>query len=133
MLETLGDQDHIDEIPLLQIDSFTLEKVLTYTEQYQDQPQPTLEEIKNKTADSICEWDEEYLKMPLTSLYDLISAANFLSIPGLLWLTTRQIAYMIKGKDPEEIRELFGIGYDWSPSELERVQRENSYCEEYRE
>lgn len=62
-----------------------------------------------------------------------ITACNFLSLPGLLWLTTREIAYMIKGKDPEEIRQLFGIENDWTPDELEKVQRENAYCEEYRE
>lgn len=56
-----------------------------------------------------------------------------MSLPQLLWLTTREIAYMVKGKDPEEIRQLFGIENDWTPDELEKVQRENSYCEEYRE
>lgn len=40
---------------------------------------------------------------------------------------------MIKGKDPEEIRQLFDIENDWTPEELENVQRENSYCEEFRE
>jgi hypothetical protein len=44
-----------------------------------------------------------------------------LGLPGLLWLTTRDIAYKIKGKDPEQIRDLFGIEYDWTPEEFERV------------
>jgi S-phase kinase-associated protein 1 len=37
---------------------------------------------------------------------------------------------MIKGKSPEEIRQLFGIENDWTQSELEMVQKENQWCEE---
>jgi S-phase kinase-associated protein 1 len=53
-----------------------------------------------------------------------------LNIPGLLWLTTREVAYMIKGKSPEEIRQKFNIANDWTPAELEQVQKENQWCEE---
>jgi S-phase kinase-associated protein 1 len=37
---------------------------------------------------------------------------------------------MIKGKSPEDIRNLFGIENDWSPGELEQIQKENQWCEE---
>ena len=59
-----------------------------------------------------------------------ITAANYLESPQLLWLTTRKIAYMIKGKSPEEIRTIFNIENDWTPQELEAVQKENQWCEE---
>lgn len=59
-----------------------------------------------------------------------ITASNYLNIPGLLWLTTREVAYMMKGKSPEEIRQLFKIENDWTPAELEQVQKENQWCEE---
>lgn len=37
---------------------------------------------------------------------------------------------MIKGKSPEEIRQLFNIENDWTQAELEAVQKENQWCEE---
>lgn len=66
----------------------------------------------------------------LTNFYFKVSASNFLNIPGLLWLATREIAYMIKGKTAEEVRTLFNIENDWTPEELEAVRRENQWCEE---
>lgn len=40
----------------------------------QDEPQPTLEEINNKTANSIDMWNQDFLnKLSLQELYDLVS------------------------------------------------------------
>ena len=44
-----------------------------------------------------------------TTLFDLILSANFLNIPPLLELTCQAVANQIKGKTPEEIREIFHI------------------------
>lgn len=73
MIENLGEND-LAEIPLLQIDSLALEKILKWTEKktQENTPQPTSEEIKNKTQDSIDPWDESFLKMPLRDLYELV-------------------------------------------------------------
>ena len=71
MIESLGDGD-ITEIPLIQIDSNSLEKVLKWTHKYKGTEQPTSESIKNKTSETIDQWDEEFLKMPLKELYDLV-------------------------------------------------------------
>ena len=57
-------------------------------------------------------------------------AANYLNIPKLLWLTTRNYANMLKGKTQDEIRAQFNIENDFTPAELERVQKENKWCEE---
>jgi S-phase kinase-associated protein 1 len=149
--------DHIDDgienigvIPLQNVDSTTLVQVIKWIEHHKNTPQPTSEEIKDKTADTIDEWDENYLQeLDLDNLYDLvrrynhlhshaltyftitqITAANYLNIPQLLWLTTRKIAMMIKNKSPQEIRTLFNIENDWTAQELENVQKENQWCEE---
>lgn len=45
-------------------------------------------------------------------------------------MTTRSIAYMIKGKTAEEIREHFNIKEEWDPKELEAVKQENQWCTE---
>lgn len=75
MIESLGDGD-LTEIPLLQIDAISLEKILRWTHKHKGTEQPTSEEIKNKVTESIDQWDEDFLKMPLRELYDLV--ANYL-------------------------------------------------------
>jgi hypothetical protein len=53
-------------------------------------------------------------------LYD-IQAANYLDIKGLLDVTCKTVANMIKGKSPEEIRKTFNIKNDFTPAEEEQV------------
>ena len=46
-------------------------------------------------------WDSEFVKVDQSTLFDLILAANYLNIKGLLDLTCQTVAQMIKGKTPE--------------------------------
>lgn len=59
-----------------------------------------------------------------------LQAANYLDIKGLLDVTCKTVANMIKGKTPEEIRKTFNIKNDFSASEEEQVRKENEWCEE---
>ena len=56
--------------------------------------------------------------------------ANYLDIKGLLDVTCKTVANMIKGKTPEDIRKIFNIKNDFTPSEEEQVRKENEWCEE---
>ena len=51
----------------------------------------------------------------------LLQAANYLDIKGLLDVTCKTVANMIKGKTPEEIRKTFNIKNDFTPAEEEQV------------
>lgn len=53
-----------------------------------------------------------------------------MDIKGLLDVTCKTVANMIKGKTPEEIRKTFNIKNDFTPSEEEQVRKENEWCEE---
>lgn len=53
-------------------------------------------------------------------------AANYLDIKGLLDVTCKTVANMIKGKTPEEIRKTFNIKNDFT--EEEEAQVDSSSC-----
>ena len=61
------------------------------------------------------------------TLFDLILAANYLNIKGLLDLTCQTVADMTKGKTPEEIREIFNIKNDFTKEEDE-IRRGNQWA-----
>ena len=54
-------------------------------------------------------------------LVTILQAANYLDIKGLLDVTCKTVANMIKGKSPEEIRKTFNIKNDFTPAEEEQV------------
>ena len=67
--------------------------------------------------------------MDQDTLYELILAANYLDIQGLLTVTCATVANMIKGKTVEEIRKHFNIKNDFTPAEEEAIRKENEWCE----
>ena len=78
------------------------------------------EELKN--------WDKQFVDVDMDTLYDLIMAANYLNISGLLDMMCQTVADMIKGKTPEEIRRKFNIKNDFTPEEEEEVRMENTWA-----
>ncbi|KAM3193986.1 hypothetical protein ACQJBY_035609 [Aegilops geniculata] len=79
-------------------------------------------------AEDLKNWDAEFVKVDQATLFDLILAANYLNIKGLLDLTCQTVADMIKGKTPEEIRKTFNIKNDFTPEEEEEIRRENQWA-----
>ena len=61
---------------------------------------------------------------------DNVQAANYLDIKGLLDVTCKTVANMIKGKSPDEIRRTFNIKNDFTPEEEEQIRKENAWCED---
>ncbi|KAI4995953.1 hypothetical protein ZWY2020_040455 [Hordeum vulgare] len=116
-------------IPLPNVNSKILSKVIEYCNKHvqakpadaagagaSDAPPP---------ADDLKNWDAEFVKVDQATLFDLILAANFLNIKGLLDLTCQTVDDMINGKTPEEIRKTFNIKNDFTPDEEEEICREN--------
>ncbi|XP_072021599.1 S-phase kinase-associated protein 1 [Amphiura filiformis] len=132
MLEDLGmDEDDDDAIPLPNVNSAILKKVIQWCTYHKDDPPPPEDdENREKRTDDLCGYDIEFLKVDQGTLFELILAANYLDIKGLLDATCKTVANMIKGKTPEEIRKTFNIKNDFSPAEEEQVRKENSWCEE---
>uniref|UniRef100_A0A1A9V9D0 Skp1-related protein n=1 Tax=Glossina austeni TaxID=7395 RepID=A0A1A9V9D0_GLOAU len=113
----MGDSDN-SVVPLPNVNSTTLRKVLDWAEYHQDDPQPTEEdEEKEARTDDILQWDADFLKMDQGALFELILVANYLDIKGLLDIACKTIANMIKGKTPAEIRQTFNIKNDYTSAE----------------
>jgi len=132
MLEDLGmDEDEDEPVPLPNVNAAILKKVIQWSTFHRDDPPPPEDdENKEKRTDDICSWDAEFLKVDQGTLFELILSANYLDIKGLLDVTCKTVANMIKGKSPEEIRKTFNIKNDFTPAEEEQVRKENEWCEE---
>jgi len=132
MLEDLGmDEGEEEVVPLPNVNAAILRKVLQWAQHHKDDPpQPEDDENKQKRTDDISSWDADFLKVDQGTLFELILAANYLDIKGLLDVTCKTVANMIKGKTPEEIRKTFNIKNDFTPIEEEQVRKENEWCEE---
>lgn len=109
-------------IPVSNVNSAILDKVIEWCEHHKDDPPPQEEdENKERRTDDIPNWDQEFLRFDQGTLFEVILAANYLNIPGLLDVTCKIVANMIKGKTPEEIRKTFNIKNDFTPAEEEQV------------
>ncbi|KAJ3099581.1 hypothetical protein HDU97_002929 [Phlyctochytrium planicorne] len=132
MLEDVGDSDA--PIPLPNVAGKILEKVVEYCIHHKDDPPAPPEEEKDafdtsrRRSDDIEEWDAQFIKVDNEELFDIILAANYLDIKSLLDLGCKTVANMIKGKTPEQIREMFNIVNDFTPEEEEQIRRENEWA-----
>lgn len=138
MLDDLGigddsqNQNEDEVIPLPMVTGAILKKVLHWAEFHKADPLATREENDDtsKRTDDISQWDSEFLKVDQGTLFELILAANYLDMKGLLDVCCKTVANMIKGKSPEEIRRTFNIRNDFTPEEEEAVRKENEWCED---
>uniref|UniRef100_F1KST5 Skp1-related protein n=1 Tax=Ascaris suum TaxID=6253 RepID=F1KST5_ASCSU len=126
-----GDAEMGDPIPLQNVNAAILRKVIQWCQYHKDDPPPPEDsDNKEKRTDDIPSWDVEFLKVDQGTLFELILAANYLDIKGLLDVTCKTVANMIKGKSPEEIRRTFNIKNDFTPEEEEQIRKENAWCED---
>jgi len=126
-----GDQDE-KEIPLPNVKSSVLKKVVQYMTYHVDNPPKEIEKpLKSQNmAEVVTQWDADFVDVEQETLFELILAANYMDIKPLLDLTCAKVASMIKGKTPEQIRKCFNIQNDFTPEEEEAVRAENKWAEE---
>lgn len=133
MIEDLGvnEEDEEETIPLPNVNAHILKKIIEWATYHKDDPPvPNDDEEREKRSDDICNWDMEFVNVDQGTLFELILAANYLDIKGLLNLTCKTVANMIRDKSPEDIRQMFNIKNDFTPEEEELIRKENQWCEE---
>ncbi|XP_042517546.1 SKP1-like protein 1A [Macadamia integrifolia] len=74
------------------------------------------------------EWETTFMDIDQQVLFDLLNAANYLNIKGLLVMVAEKVASMIKGKTPDQIREIFKIKNDFTPEEYEEIRKESAWA-----
>merc|ERR1719400_3024139 len=68
-------------------------------------------------------WDADYInKMNKKTIFQVILGANYMDLPSLLHLGCAKIAILIKGKSPEEIKNILA---DDSNAKSEENKEEN--------
>merc|ERR1711964_238216 len=127
-----GDQQTNDDgkhvFKLSKVDGKTLKHVVEYlTDVAKGEPQPEISKpIKsvkmtkiatNEAAEFI---GEDFEKFNKRQIFEIILAANYMDIKGLLHLGCAKIATLIKGKSPEEIKRILG---DDGPKETSPSRR----------
>lgn len=104
----LEESVNLDEqvcIPLTTINGVVLKKVIEWLVHHKDD---LTEDDKEISSDfSSFTWDREFFDVEKEMLIDLVLAANFLDIRGLLEESCRAVADLIGSRSPTEIRQLF--------------------------
>ncbi|CAN4126600.1 unnamed protein product [Withania somnifera] len=116
-------EDGYTVIPLLNVDSKVLIKILDYMINHRGEKTEANEE-------QMKEFDKEFVKMSFKKLFSLVFAANYLHIPGLMNLLCQNIADRIKNKSVNAVRHIFGIANDYAPEEEAEVRREHEWAHE---
>ena len=106
-----GDTD-ATEIQVKQVDGDTLQLIVKYLKHHKGkEPAEIAKPIRSVKMEKIVEdtWDAEYINaLPKRQLFQLILGANYMDCKSLLHLGCAKVATMIKGKSPEEIKQILG-------------------------
>lgn len=101
-----------DRIQVKQVDAETLELIVQYMKHHAgNEPAEIAKPIRSVKMEKIVEdpWDAEFInKLPKRALFQLILGANYMDCKSLLHLGCAKVATMIKGKSPEEIKQILG-------------------------
>lgn len=129
----LQDNSPDEVIPLLEVDTRTLEHIIAYLQHCDGTAQPEIEKpIRSNIMKNVTDaWSADYVdNLPLQDLIDLTAAANYLEIASLMDLTCAKIASMCKDKSEEEIFQAFGITETLSEEERQKIMEENKWIED---
>lgn len=104
-----ADDDEQQEVPLPNVKSSVLSKVIDFAKHHATQPMSEIDKpLKSANMSEVVQsWYSEFVDVDQELLFELILAANYMDIKPLLDLTCATVASMIKGKRSE--RDSLGI------------------------
>lgn len=108
----LPDEGEVSDIPLANVSTEVLQKVIGFCTYHHDHPMEKIEKpLKSSNMEELVgPWYADFVKdLETEMLLQLMLAANFMSIEPLVSLTCAYVASLMEGKNPEEVRKLFNI------------------------
>ncbi|EFA85203.1 hypothetical protein PPL_02203 [Heterostelium album PN500] len=126
LMEDIGDDTNA--IPLPNVTGEILKRVIEWCEYHIAHPKP--DEKRDSKEIYEYQWDKTFCNtIDHTTLFELVLAANYLDIKGLLDVTCKTVANMIRAKTPDEIKAYFKLTQDFTPEEEEMIRNNNEWCE----
>ncbi|XP_044329451.1 uncharacterized protein [Triticum aestivum] len=95
-----------------------LSRVLEYVNRHSDEDGALYRDAPT-ADDPLRRFDDQFVQVDQDTLFDLMAAANYLEMQGLLDLTCRTVADQMLGKTTDEIRTHFYIHNDYTADEEE--------------
>jgi len=113
LVKTSMEQDtNATDIPMPGVKGDILFQVVEYMKHHKGTEPPIIEKpLRSKVMKEVCKdvWDAEFIDRigeDRQRLYDLILAANYMDIKGLLHLGCAKVASLIKGQPLEKIKDI---------------------------
>lgn len=103
MVENLGQDPNKEPIPLKEIHSQALDKVLIWCKENKNNLS------KVETSINFTKFETKFIQDNEELLFELINVANYLGIKSMLNFLCRSVAMKLKNKSAQEIRDEFGI------------------------
>nr|GEV12360.1 SKP1-like protein 1B [Tanacetum cinerariifolium] len=116
--------DNVIPVPFT---SATISKIIEYCKKHAESSKKD-DNDDDKTVEDLKSFDAEFVKLDTDIIQDILLAANYLNIKKLIDLMCQSISDRIKGKTPEEIREILNIKNDLSLEEEEEARKENAWA-----
>ena len=121
-----NDEDEENEIELKEVDGKNLERIIEYLKHYKDiEPKEIPKPFPDRTDDDFLrsilndDWTFDYIQsMTLEEAINLVNAANYLQIDGLINILTAKLSHEMCNCDVEEQRRKFGIECDMTEEEI---------------
>ncbi len=121
-----NDEDEENEIELKEVDGKNLERIIEYLKHYKDiEPKETPKPFPERTDDAFLrsilndDWTFDYIQsMTLEEAINLVNAANYLQIDGLINILAAKLAHEMCNCEVEEARRKFGIECDMTEEEI---------------
>ena len=127
----LKDNQGGEEVILNEVDAKNLDLIIQYLEHYKDMepkeiPKPFPERTDEEFMKGILndEWTYNYLtNQSLEDLINLVNAANYLQIDGLINIIAAKLAHEMCNCEVEEARKKFGIECDMTDEEIAEIDK----------
>lgn len=125
VMQALENDANATEVPIPGAKGAILELIIRYMTHHQGVEPPIIEKpLRSKLMKDVCKdkWDADFIDEignNRQKLYDLILAANYMDIKGLLHLGCAKVASLIKGQPLEKIKGILAVDQPAAETKVE--------------